>query len=153
MCDGAPARVETALVVQAQLTQAGFKVNLTGNMQLSDLVTRVLTTANYNIACWGLNVNDENPFVGLDQFRSDSPSNYLGYKNQAVDKAIADLKAATDADGQRKALGAIQTAWQTDPGVAVLAGFANFIAYGKKVHGIKPSASTMLLFDKAYLDK
>ncbi|MFC0527692.1 ABC transporter substrate-binding protein [Phytohabitans kaempferiae] len=152
-CDGSPVRQETALVVQAQLTQAGFKVNFTGNLQLSDLVTRVLTTSNYNISCWGLNVNDENPWVGLDQFRSDSQSNYLGYKNPAVDQAIADLKAATDVEGQKKALGAIQTAWQTDPGVAVLAGIENFIAYSKQLRGMKSSASNVLLFDKAFLEK
>jgi peptide/nickel transport system substrate-binding protein len=152
-CDGSPFRQEEALVIQAELKQAGFKVNFTGNMQLGDLVTRVLTTSNYNISCWGLNVNDENPWIGLDQFRSDSQSNYLGYNNPAVDQAIKDLKGATDATAQKKALGAIQAAWRTDPGVAILAGFENFIAFSRKLHGVLPSSSNVQLFNKAYLDK
>lgn len=151
LCDTAPYRIEEAIVMEALLEAVGFEVELENNVVISDLVTRVLVDRNYELSCWGLNVTDENPWVGLDQFRSDSASNYAGYANDDVDAAIAALKVATTDAEISEALGQIQAAWNEDPAVAPLAAFENFIAFDDAVGGVTLSASTMVLFDQAYL--
>jgi peptide/nickel transport system substrate-binding protein len=151
LCDVAPYRQETAIVVEALLEEVGFEVEVESNVPISDLVARVFE-GNFEIACWGLNVNDENPWIGLDQFRSDSPSNYAGYANDDVDAAIADLRVAGSDDDAVAALGSIQEAWNEDPAVAVLAAFENYVTWSSSVQGIIPSANASILFHDAFIE-
>jgi peptide/nickel transport system substrate-binding protein len=145
-----PRNVDTAITIQGMLEAVGFKVNYETPQPTNEIVRRVTTTKDFELSMWGLAISDVNPWGGLSQLISTSPTSYFGYKNPAFDAAVGQLQKAPDVAAKKAALGALQTAWTADPPVAVLAAEEEFIAYGKRVHGLMLSTD-YFLFDKAYV--
>jgi peptide/nickel transport system substrate-binding protein len=142
---------DQGLAVKTALEAVGFTVQHEVAPTTGDLIAKVITDANYDLACWSIQLFEAAPFVKLDRFfRSTSSANRNGYSNPDMDKALDDLRLAKDVAATKVAAAKIQTILNETGSHAVLRAGETSIAYSKKIHGLTYNAETMVYFDKAY---
>jgi peptide/nickel transport system substrate-binding protein len=148
-CDNARTRQDISIAVAAQLEAAGITVNLDNSRSINDHVAQALE-GNFELACWGINVNDVGAWAKLDkQLGGASTSNFAGFVDADWDAALADLRTASTPDEQRDATARLQErANQVIPAI-VLAASEEVIAVRDGVDGLTPSNETLLLFGDA----
>lgn len=152
VCDNAPQRVELALAVTAQLEAAGFTVDLRNQGPIPDMVKAVLADVDYDLSCWGLQLEEANPWPRLYlNFHSESPNQYFGYADPAFDQALDDLKAAGDQASTDAALADLQAAWNETVPAAVLSAIPERVIWADDVHGIVPTQQTVVFLGGAYV--
>lgn len=145
------AALDSALAVQAQLEAVGFTIEV-DQMPVTDQIRTVSLDADYDIASWGLNINEASPWTTLTQFQSDGLRNRTGYGSPEMDAALEELGAADDEDAVRDALGEVQEAWnETAPSVSFGSGL-EVLAHRDDLRGLTPTLESVLLFDGAYYD-
>jgi peptide/nickel transport system substrate-binding protein len=151
-CHNAPSRQSWAQAVSTLLTAAGFTVKLKNDYDINSLVADVLTNKSFDVACWGLNFAEEAPEIALQQaVLSTSTANAMNYVNTDVDAQIKIVREGkTDVD-RKAALEKIQDIWRIDMPSAVYEAIPEMIAWQRKVHGLKMTVGTVVLFDKAWI--
>lgn len=139
------------LAVQSLLQAVGFTVNIVPANSAGDIVKKVYAQRDYDMALGGIGLYESIPFLGLQgTLGSKSSSNFSGYSNPEMDALLVQLQAAGDDDAFRQALGQIQTLWnETVPSVPTSA-LMIFVAWQKDVHGVVPTATNIMLLDKAW---
>ena len=151
LCGNTPQGVELGITISALLTTVGIQVTVE-SLATQDLVQRVITQANYETTCWGLNFIDANPWAtGMSQFASTATNNRTGYAEPAMDTALTTLKAAVSTDEVKTALGGIQRVWNDTVPAALYAANTEFIAASEDVHGLVFTRDTTPMFHQAYL--
>jgi peptide/nickel transport system substrate-binding protein len=154
LCDNSPTRSQIGLAIKTQLEAAGFKVNATTNVTVTQLVQQVITTADYDLACWGYNVHDQSPWAKLDKhIASTGGANVLGLKSPEIDQALTKLRAATTDEQTKTALADLQQVWNRLMPAAPFAASDEMIAYQPKLHGVLGTEESMVLFAKAWKAK
>ena len=151
-CNNAPDRLATATAVQSMLEAAGFKVTVKNDLDQNALITAVNVNRDYQIACSGFNISDEQPdvqFVAL--FKSGSPTNIFGINSPVVDAAIEKSRQAKNDADQKAAYDEITKYFLDEAPAAIYHPGWELIAWNKNVQGIKPTLSSIVLFDKAFL--
>jgi peptide/nickel transport system substrate-binding protein len=150
-CHNAPARIAFAEVVRTQLTAAGFKVVLNNSQDVNGLVAKVSNTKAFDIACYGLSIFEEAPDIAMGlSFQSTNP----GQSMMIPDLFDAQVKIVREAktDAERKAaIDKISEIWKAEVPSVVYEATPEFIAWNKNVHGIRPTVSTSMMFDKAWV--
>jgi peptide/nickel transport system substrate-binding protein len=137
LCDNAPARQELALAAQAQLQAAGFEVQLDGGKTITDIIGQVIGQADYDLACWGYNVGDAEPWSKLAKnLQGGSSANFAGFADAEFDAALAELRAAATFDAQAAAIAELQARWDEVVPVAGLATVEESIAWADDVDGL-----------------
>jgi peptide/nickel transport system substrate-binding protein len=137
---------EWGVAVQTMLEQVGMKVNRTDSGPVADVVAAVVTKKDYDIACFGVSILDEEPFSALTREFA-----FSGYANPDVMAALkAGGVAITDAD-KKKALDTIATNYTADVPFLSLGPAVQLIALAKNVHGATQSVASIAFFDKAWL--
>jgi peptide/nickel transport system substrate-binding protein len=151
----ANSQVEVAIATEALLEAAGFEVNAETSLNQPDQINRVISQADYDIACWGNNLyDDSDPWTVLDyQLRSTSRSNYRGYASSEWDAALDELKRARDLAEQKAALATLQQVWNESVPSANFATTEVLVATGDHVRNVRPSQEAMLLLDDAYVEE
>jgi peptide/nickel transport system substrate-binding protein len=151
-CSNIPSRANWALAVGAQLDAVGFNVTVDTSGTVADLIRQVAVDADYDLACWGFNLDDANPYISMSQHvRSDSRQNVTGYANEEMDALIDELRGAADAEATTDILNQVQALWdETLPAVPTGA-VPEYIAWDQSVHGAIPTVNTMLLLDDAFI--
>jgi peptide/nickel transport system substrate-binding protein len=137
---------EWGIAVQTMLEAAGFKVNRDDNKPVADNIAAVVTKKDFDIACFGISILDEEPFSALVREFS-----FTGYANPDV---LAALKAgplsANDAD-KKKALETIAKNYTADVPFLSLGAAIQLVAVAKNVQGATQSVNSIVSFDKAWL--
>lgn len=151
-CSNVPSRKNFALAAGASLDAVGFDTDVQVDGTVSDLIRQVQVDHDYDLACWGFNVGDDNPFVGLNQhLASSSGQNASGYADDEFDALIDELQVSPDDETTKQVLDRIQARWdETIPSVTVSA-VPEYVAWDPKVHGVEPTVKTMVLLDDAFL--
>jgi peptide/nickel transport system substrate-binding protein len=151
-CHNAPSRQSWAQAVSTLLTAAGFTVKLKNDYDTNALVADVLGNKSFDVACWGFNFAEEAPEIALQQaVLSTSTANGMNYVSLDVDAQIKIVREGkTDAE-RKAALEKIQDIWRTDMPSVVYEAIPEMIAWQKKVHGLKMTVATVVLFDKAWV--
>ena len=151
-CHNAPSRQSWAQSVNTLLTAAGFTVKLKNDYDRTTFETDVLVNKSYDVACWGFNVAEEAPEIALQQtVTSTAIVNGMNYVNLDIDAQVRNLREGkTDAE-RKAALERIQDIWRADMPAAVYEAGPEMIAWQKKVHGLKTTVGTVVLFDKAWV--
>jgi peptide/nickel transport system substrate-binding protein len=152
LCDDTPARVETAIALEAQLEAVGFEVDARHDITTQDLITTVVVDADFDLACWGDPVNEASPWATLARYRSDAGNNFGGYADAGMDAALDELRAAP-AGGQVEALAAIQEIWNETVPTVELAASQQTIVWGERVHGLRFNQTTVVGFGDAYVEE
>jgi peptide/nickel transport system substrate-binding protein len=150
-CHNAPARVTFAQTVSTLLTAAGFKVQLNNSQDVNALVAKVSNTKAFDLACYGLSIFEEAPDIAMGlSFQSTNP----GQSMMIPDLFDAQVKIVREGktDAERKAaIDKISEIWKAEVPSVVYEATPEFIAWQKKVHGIRPTVSTSMMFDKAWI--
>ncbi|HEV8298491.1 MAG TPA: ABC transporter substrate-binding protein [Acidimicrobiales bacterium] len=134
------------VAVQTMLEQAGFKVSRTDNQPVADVIASVVTKHDFDIACFGVSILDEEPFSALTREYS-----FTGYSNPDVDAALkAGPTYANDADKQ-KALDTIAKAYTADVPFLSISPAIQLETFAKNVRGAVQSVNSIVFYDKAWL--
>ncbi len=140
--------------MQGMFEAAGFEVKLDLVANVADQVQKIYVDHDFDVATAATSMHDEDVFGRLSSaLGSTSAVNVGGYANPEMDKLIAQLQGIENPADAKEVLTKIEALWAEDaPGVAVNSG-AMVNLWNKNVHGIKTSGETLVLFDKAWLDK
>jgi peptide/nickel transport system substrate-binding protein len=147
-------RVDESLAIATLLEAAGFTVQRDSSLAQSAQIAKVITEADYDLACWGNNMYDDgDPWAVLDsQLRSTVASNYRGYASAEWDAAVTELKEAEPGDETLAVLADLQEIWnETIPSMNYRA-VENFAPTNERVHGIMSSHEGVLLFGEAFVE-
>ncbi|HUP71719.1 MAG TPA: ABC transporter substrate-binding protein [Acidimicrobiales bacterium] len=149
-CQDSPAAKDRALAIEASLKAVGFKVT---TELAPSVISKVVTDANFDLACWGFNIGDAMPWAAMDQFVSTSANNRTGYKDPQMDAAVAELKVAATAATQKAALAKIQEVWNRTVPSVVYETIEEVITWDKKVNGLVFTQDSVVYFSDAWLTK
>jgi peptide/nickel transport system substrate-binding protein len=151
-CDNSPPRQAEALAVSTMLQAAGFKVNVNTSSDIAAVSADVIVKKDFDIACFGINIFEQDPFVNLSQrFLSNSPSNFQGSVSATIDAAIKTGGIATTVDQRKAVFDQFAKAITEDVPLLIVAAATEYIAWNKNVHGIRPNVTTSVQFDKAWI--
>jgi peptide/nickel transport system substrate-binding protein len=141
--------------VSTLLQLAGFTPTVTDQRDVQQNIADVIVRKDYDLACFGSTISDEEPFFAINRdfnsALSGNAGNYEGYSNPEVDKAIAAGRAASTTEGKQEAIDTIATAFAEDVPFLTLGASTEFVAYDSTLHGVEPTVSTLVMFDKAWL--
>jgi len=151
-CHNAPSRQSWAQAMSTLLTAAGFTVKLKNDYDTNSLVADILTNKSYDVGCWGFNFAEEAPEIALQQaVLSTSTANAMNYVNLDVDAQIKIVREGKTEAERKAALEKIQDIWRTDMPTPVYEAVPEMIAWQKRVHGLRMTVGTVVLFDKAWI--
>jgi peptide/nickel transport system substrate-binding protein len=140
-----------AVAVQAMLEKVGFTVEKNLVRSVTDQTTKVYVERDFDIATGALSLGEEDLFGRLSSnLSATSPSNAARYSDKEMDGLVADLQAADTTEEKAEALAAINERWQETVPSLVLASGAVFYPWGEDVHGLVPSAESIVLFQDAW---
>lgn len=147
-CRDTNANLPVAII--ASLEAVGMTVDATITDQNSSI--GAVVQKDFDMACWGWNISDSALYrqIGFN-FRSDSPSNRMGYSNPAMDSAIDEMFAATDLESRRESIAKMSEIFNEDVPSVVYAAVEEGYAISDRVAGIVPTQQTVLLLGDAYL--
>ncbi|MCB0971521.1 MAG: ABC transporter substrate-binding protein [Acidimicrobiales bacterium] len=149
-CQTVPDKVEVGIAVKAQLDAVGFDVEIEQGLGVNDWVRKVNVDRDYELACGGsISIDQAHPATNLETYRSDNVLNYLNWTSESYDGLLADLRAATDADGQAPALAAIQELWNEEAPALVYNNVDEMIVWSDEVAGLDFTINTMVFLDQA----
>jgi len=134
------------IAVKTMLELAGFKVTLDDNKPVADNTAAVVTKKDFDLACFGTSILDEEPFSAIAR-----EFTFSGYSNPAVDAAVKAGPVATSDADKKKALDTIATAYTADVPFLSIAPAIQVIALAKNVRGATQSVNSIVFFDKAWI--
>jgi peptide/nickel transport system substrate-binding protein len=134
------------IAVKTMLELAGFKVTLDDNKPVADNTAAVVTKKDFDLACFGTSILDEEPFSAIAR-----EFTFSGYTNPAVDAAVKAGPVATSDADKKKALDTIATAYTADVPFLSIAPAVQVIALAKNVRGATQSVNSIVFFDKAWI--
>jgi peptide/nickel transport system substrate-binding protein len=141
---------DTALAIVGMLGAVGIEAQTATGPTQPFLIDRVILNSDYDIALWAHNASASTYITSMEgAWRSTSRGNYMGYVSEAMDAALADLKAAPTQEDQQQALVAIQEILATDFPALILGGVEEGIVHGPDITGIVETSATIHLFADA----
>ncbi|HEX7096036.1 MAG TPA: ABC transporter substrate-binding protein, partial [Acidimicrobiales bacterium] len=153
MCHNGNPEWGTAVATMLQI--AGFNPQVIDQRDVQQNIADVIVRKDYDLACFGTTISDEEPFFALNRDLNSAlgggAGNWVGYANPDVDRALAEGRAAGDDAGKQAAIDTIARAYNEDIPFLVLGASTEFVAYADNLHGVQPSVSTLVMFDKAWL--
>lgn len=140
------------LAVQSLLQAVGFTVEIDFANNAGDLLNSVYVKHEFDLAHAGIGLFESIPDLSLQSnLNSTSLSNISGYSNSDMDALLKEFQAASDDDAAREVIARVQQLWNETVPSASIGGLASFWAWQKDVHGVVPTATGIMLFDKAWV--
>ena len=150
-CHNAPSRIQWAIAVEAMLEEVGFEVEVLNDGNIGEMINIVLRLADYDLACWGFNLSDRTPFIPLLQHECMGTGNRTGYCSDAMDAALAKLRAAATHSETQAALGDVWAEWQKTVPSASVETVEEYVVFNDKFRGIVGTQASGIMFHNAYL--
>ncbi|NLT30652.1 MAG: ABC transporter substrate-binding protein [Propionibacterium sp.] len=147
-----PSARDASLAVTAMLEAVGFEVTTTTINSTADYIQRAYIEADYDITIGGDSMLDEDPYVSLAfTVHGKSVSNAIGYDDEEMNGLIDELRGTPPADRQ-EVLDRIEERFQEETPNILLGPSTTFMAWGKNVHGVRPSHEHQLDFSQAWIE-
>ncbi len=152
-CTNSQTHRDLVLALTTMLAAVGIEVLAKTDQDTSGQVNDVIVNKNFEAACWGFQVTeDDSQYTALLQgLTSTSPTNRTGYANPKMDDAVAALRKASTKDEKTAAFKTIAEIYAQDVPVLNFGATPQYVAWSKKVNGIVPNASAVVYFDKAWI--
>lgn len=142
-------REDRGLALQAQLNAAGLDVDLDLQPTLNEIIDKVIVRADFDMACWGLNILDSGVWPTMNNsIASDSPSNYGGYQDEAMDAALDELSVASTPEEITSALVPVQEAWNETMPAVPLEAINSSTIYQEGTPGLRANNNGVVYFDR-----
>lgn len=140
--------------VVAMLQAAGIEATLE-TPESTVQQQRVITTKDFEAATWGMALNgDDGALWALGQnLRSTSPTNRVGFKSEALDKALTDLQLAKTDAAKTAAFKIIAEETAKQVPFVTLAAVEEYNAFSPKLQGAIGGGRSYIFFEKAWLEK
>lgn len=143
---------DTGQVVKAALEAVGFSVELEMVPTVTDLINKLAVERDYDLAGWGINYREGDPFSKLyASLHSTGKQTYGMPTSPEMDAALDEFQGAADEDSQRAAIVKVQEAWNESVPYLAWMPMAELSAWSDEVHGVKGAANSMTLFDEAWI--
>jgi peptide/nickel transport system substrate-binding protein len=142
---------DPGIAVEAQLEAVGFDVDLQQKPPQETTVS-IYIEQNYQIACSGTSMQDASPIVSLNRWWG--PANrYTGFRDAEFATDLAAVRAASNDDEMKEALGTLQERWnETIPSV-VYGAAEQGVAWNERVHGLLFNHDAVFTLAKAWVDQ
>jgi peptide/nickel transport system substrate-binding protein len=147
------ANAEAGITIKALLEAVGFKVDLDATLPIAQLVSRYSVEKNYDLAVFGLVVDDPTMWNGLRQWASPNANNLTGYANPALDAGLDELKGAQTLEEQNVALAKIQQVWNDDAPSVPFGASPSIAMWQDDVKGVRFDSRLNPILDGMYLQK
>jgi peptide/nickel transport system substrate-binding protein len=147
--------LNVSIATETMLKAVGIDVTSDTSKNTTAQVLQVTTQRDFDIAGWGTSIAaDDSVSAALAQnLQSTSPSNRVGYKNDIVDAAIKELRAAKTDDAKTAAIKKIVEQVHKDLPMLAWSTIETRIAFSDKVHGLVQNHSSIPFFYDAWLEK
>lgn len=146
-----PENIEAGVVTKALLDAAGFDVTIE-NAPVSQVTARQFT-GDFEMVIGGQAISDADPASAFASALTPTGStNLTGVDDPRLNKAIAELKAASDIEAQKEAFTALQKIYNEILPFTVLANAEEYVTVDDSVHGLNTTVSTVVLFDDAFVE-
>lgn len=140
-------------VVKSALESIGFEVDIELLPTVTDLINRMAVERDYDIAGWGLNYREADPYSKLfTTLHSSATQTYGMPTSPEMDAALEKLQGAVDDATAQEALAEVQAAYNESVPFLTWMPFAELSAWADNVHGVKGAANSIVLFDEAWMD-
>jgi peptide/nickel transport system substrate-binding protein len=141
--------------LQAMLNSVGFNVS-TDLKPSTEYITRIQTTRNYDIACWGFNIGDEAPEAGMSRHilsvaGGNAGGNAMNLNSPEIDTQVLAVRSAKTEADKKAAIGKFLDVWKQQMPSLFYSNTAEVIGANKSVHGLKYNVATSVLFDQAWV--
>jgi peptide/nickel transport system substrate-binding protein len=148
LAPNSPLGQNVAVAVQSMLQAVGMEVAVDTSKDTAGVGAQYIVNRDFDIVYSSMVLtNDGNLIANVQQqFVSTSPSNRTGWKDPLVDPAKT-------VDEKRAALKVIATQYVKDVPFLVVGALAEYVAWKPVVHGVMGAQQTMVLFNKAWLDR
>lgn len=145
---------DTGQVVKAALESVGFEVEIEMVPTITDLINRLAVERDYDMAGWGVNFREGDPFSKLfAALHSSGTQTYGMPTSPEMDAAVEGFQAAGDEEAQKEAIAEIQNVWNEQVPFLAWMPMAELSVWQDNVHGIKGAANSMVLLDEAWIDE
>jgi peptide/nickel transport system substrate-binding protein len=154
LASNSPTDLAWAQAVSAELTAVGMDVSTDTGKDTNAVVSQVLVQHDFDLTTWAYGLLDDvdsNYPQLVSTFASSNPR--YGYGSPEMDAAIDQLRLA-DTDPKREAAyRAISQIWVRDDPALVITQIPQDLIHTPKLHGAQRTAASIVLFDKAWLQK
>lgn len=152
---GTPAsNKEAAIAVAAMLDAVGFKTNLSADLPVFDLITKVAFERDFElVASWGMIQSEPTLANGLRAWNSMNPANQNGFSSPTYDAALAAVDAAVGLDEYQAALEALQIVINEEVPFIPYGADPTTTLYNDNVLGLRWHDGITPLVDFAFLQK
>ncbi|MGX1598052.1 ABC transporter substrate-binding protein [Dietzia maris] len=148
----APEQTEAGVILKAMLDAAGFSVQME-NAPVSQVIARQFT-GDYEIVIGGLATSDADPASAFGSgLTPNGATNLTGINDPRLTAAIAEIKAARSLEDQKAAYNTLQEVHNTVIPFTVIANAEEYVIVDEAVKGVKPTLSSTMLFDGAYVEE
>src|SRR5690606_9170019 len=134
--NNAPTAQAIGLATQTMLQAVGIDASLDTSKDITQQIAQVAVQKDFDIAGFGVAIsNDDGAMAALAQnLSSTSPSNRTGFKNEKVDQALKDLRAAASDDDKIAAFKVIVEEVAREVPVLPWGKIEEYIAWQDDVH-------------------
>jgi peptide/nickel transport system substrate-binding protein len=147
-------RQNMAQALQAMFDAVGFKTVVKSNIDTATLVNEVYVRAAYDVACFGIQVEDFAPFSSLQgNFSTAARNTRFGYSSPQMDEALNAIRQASNEGAMKAALAQAVKIIDADVATIPLAAVAETTVWRAKVHGIEPNRLSVMMLGKAWIEK
>lgn len=141
----------TGMTLKALLEKVGFEVSLDYVPSVTDLVSAIYVTNDFDMVIWGFGMPDRAVYAELfEKVHSSSRSNAGASSDADLDRLIEELGAAATPEEQKALLEQIQARWNETVPFAPTGATPEWNAWGDKVHGVVPSIDSIMLYGSAW---
>jgi peptide/nickel transport system substrate-binding protein len=154
LASNSPTDMAWAQTVSAELTAVGMNVTTDTSKDTNAVVSQVLVQHDFDLTTWAYGLLDDvdsNYPQLVSTFASSNPR--YGYGSPEMDAAIDQLRLA-DTDAKRvAAYKAISDIWVRDDPALVITQIPQALIHTPKLQNPQRTAASIVLFDKAWLEK
>jgi peptide/nickel transport system substrate-binding protein len=147
--NNAPESVELGIVVEALLEDAGFEAEVDSSRSIDEVISQVITEANYEVAGWSLSMSDASPWTDLTERIDDNP--YMGYADPDMQAALTELREAATPEAELEAMATIQEVWTETVPSLIYSAVEDVVIWSDQVEGLVPTHYSVMYFDDAHV--
>lgn len=144
-----------ALALEAMLKAAGMNPIVDTGKDSTAQQATVITSKDFDMSRWGTAIGPDDSALWSVALAllSTSPSNFIGFKSDAVDQAVKDLRVAKSDDQRKAAYKTIAEQYNAQLPWITLAAIETLKIFSPKVNGVAPGLRNFVYFEKAWIAK
>ncbi|WP_182348756.1 ABC transporter substrate-binding protein [Tomitella gaofuii] len=139
-----------ALALQAQLQSVGFTVEVRRQSTGGDHIRAVAADRDYDIAEWGVNLRDPDPYVKMAAAMHSGGKQVYGMYTSPEMDALIDSFQSADQQEKLALMAEIQRRVNDDVPFVTHGYYPEYLAMQRNLHGVQGSSNAMVSFAQAW---